>query len=122
MSAGAATCRAPPGCYGADMPCARCAADEVTATGWCAECERQHDAWSRQHAADIIWQAFSGAVVAMIWGLGTLLLGLSPVVAIPGAVLGVGTFLGVRSWSQRRHRRRFQAGPLPRAYLRPPRG
>ena len=102
------------------MPCARCAADEVTATGWCAECERQHDAWSRQHAADIIWQAFSGAIVALVIALGAMVVGLGPLLGIVGVLVGVGTFLGVRGWSNRRRRRQFQAGALPRAYLRPP--
>jgi hypothetical protein len=102
------------------VPCDRCAADEVTATGWCAECERQHDVWSRQHAADIIWQAFSGAIIAMVVGLGAPLLGLSPILGIGGVLVGVGTFLGARRWSNGRRRRQFQAGILPRAYLRPP--
>ena len=102
------------------MRCARCGADEVTATGWCTACEHAHDAWSRQHAADIIWQAFAGAIVAMLWGLGALLVGLGPVVALPGAVLGMGTFVGLRRATTRRRRRAFAAGDLPRAYLRPP--
>jgi Flp pilus assembly protein TadB len=100
------------------VTCARCRADEVTATGWCAECERQHDVWSRQHAADIIWQAFSGAGVAMVVALGALLAGMSPLVGIAGVLAGVSTFVGVRRWSTQRRRRRFQAGILPRAYLR----
>jgi hypothetical protein len=104
------------------MACERCQADDVVgATGWCAACEQQYDAWDRRHAADIIWQAFSGAIVAMIIGLGALLAGVSPIVAIAGAPVGVATFLAVRSASKRRHRRRFAAGTLPRAYLRPPR-
>jgi hypothetical protein len=102
------------------VPCARCAADEVTATGWCAECDRQHDVWRRQHAADIVWQAFTGAIVAMIVGLGAPLLGLSPLLGIGGVLVGAGTFLGLRGWTERRRRRQFQAGTLPRAYLRPP--
>ena len=102
------------------MPCARCAADEVTATGWCAACEDQHDRWSRQHAADIIWQAFTGAIVAMVFGLGAPLLGLSPLVGIAGVLAGVATFAGVRRVTTHRRRRQFQAGVLPRAYLRPP--
>jgi hypothetical protein len=100
------------------VSCGRCNADENTATGWCAECERQHDVWSRQHAADIIWQAFSGAIVAMLIALGALLAGLGPIVGIGGVLAGVGTFVGVRRLSNRRRRRQFQAGILPRAYLR----
>jgi hypothetical protein len=76
--------------------------------------------WRREHAADIIWQAFSGAGVAMLVALGALLAGLGPLVGIGGVLAGVGTFLGARVWSNRRRRRQFQAGILPRAYLRQP--
>ncbi|HVV83637.1 MAG TPA: hypothetical protein VHE35_11240 [Kofleriaceae bacterium] len=103
------------------MPCERCAAGEVTATGWCAACEQQYDTWQRRHAADIIWQAFSGAIVAMVIALGGLLLGLGPLVAIAGVLVGAGTFVSARTWGKRHRRRQFQAGTLPRAYLRPPR-
>lgn len=99
------------------MPCSRCAADEVTASGWCASCEQQHDTWSRQHAADIIWQAFTGAGIAMLFGLGAPLLGLSPLLGIVGVLLGTGTFIGVRAWSKRRRRQQFLTSALPRAYL-----
>jgi Flp pilus assembly protein TadB len=99
------------------MACARCGAEPVTASGWCADCERQHDAWSRQHAADILWQAFTGAGIAMVVALGGLLLGLSPLLGILGVLLGTGTFVGLRAWSKARRRRQFQAGVLPRAYL-----
>ena len=102
------------------MTCERCGAAEVTATGWCAACEEQHDAWSQRHAADIIWQAFTGAIVAMIVGLGAPLLGLSPIIGIFGVLAGVGTFLGVRRLTTRRRRRAFATGNLPRAYLRGP--
>lgn len=103
------------------MPCERCGADDATASGWCEECERHLDLWHREHAADIIWQAFTGAIVAMVIGLGALVLGLSPLVSIAGVLAGVGTFAGVRRWSQRRRRRQLAAGPIPRATLRPPR-
>lgn len=99
------------------MLCARCAADSVTASGWCAECERQQDAWSRQHAADIIWQAFTGAGIAMLFALGAPLLGMSPLLGIVGVLVGTGTFLGLRAWSKGRRRRQFLTSGLPRAYL-----
>ena len=99
------------------MPCSRCAADEVTASGWCTSCEQQHHEWSRRHAADIIWQAFTGAGIAMVFGLGAPLLGLSPLLGIVGVLVGTGTFLGLRSWSQRRRRQQFLTSALPRAYL-----
>ncbi|HEU0033624.1 MAG TPA: hypothetical protein VFQ53_23515 [Kofleriaceae bacterium] len=99
------------------MPCGRCGADEVTTSGWCEDCERLHDAWSRQHAADIIWQAFSGAIIAMVVALGAPLLGLSPLLGIGGVLVGAGTFVGLRRWSTRRRRQQFLANALPRAYL-----
>lgn len=99
------------------MPCVRCAAEPVTASGWCADCERQHDTWSRQHAADIVWQAFIGAGIAMTVALGAPLLGLSPLLGIGGVLVGFGSFLGVRRWGKQRRRRQFLATSLPRAYL-----
>lgn len=99
------------------MACTRCAADGETPSGWCADCERQHDQWSRQHAADIIWQAFTGAGIAMVFGLGLPLLGLSPMLGIIGVLVGFTTFLGVRRWSKNRRRQQFLATSLPRAYL-----
>ncbi|MBA3458611.1 MAG: hypothetical protein H0T46_01515 [Deltaproteobacteria bacterium] len=99
------------------MSCSRCAAEAVTPSGWCADCEQQHYAWSRQHAADILWQAGSGAALAMLVGLGAPLLGLSPLLGILGVLAGASTFLGLRVWSQRRRRQQFLATSLPRAYL-----
>jgi hypothetical protein len=93
----------------------------VTPTGWCADCERQHDTWSRQHATDILWQAGSGAVVAMLVGLGALVIGMSPLFGILGVLGGASTFVGLRVWNNRRRRRQFLSSALPRAYLAPPR-
>lgn len=75
----------------------------------------------RQYAADIIWQTGTGAIVAMLIGLGAPVLGLSPLIATVGVLVGTGTFIGLRTWGQRRRRRQFLAGSLPRAYLPPPR-
>lgn len=75
----------------------------------------------RRYAADIIWQTGTGAVVAMLIGLGAPLLGLSPLIATIGVLVGTGTFLGLRRWGQGRRRQQFLAGSLPRAYLPPPR-
>ena len=99
------------------MPCARCAAEPVTPSGWCADCDRQHDAWSRQHAADIIWQAFTGAGIAMVFALGAPLVGLSLLFGIVGVLVGTGTFLGLRAWNKGRRRQQFLTNALPRAYL-----
>ncbi len=71
----------------------------------------------RQHAADIIWQAFTGAGIAMAIGLGLPLLGLSPVVGTAGVLIGFVAFRVARAWSQRRRRRQFLTTALPRAYL-----
>ena len=102
------------------MPCSRCGAEDVTPTGWCDACERQHDTWTRQHAADILWQAGGGAGVAMIVGLGAPLVGLSPLLGILGVLVGAGTFVGLRVWGTRRRRQQFLATALPRAYLPAP--
>ena len=96
------------------MSCPRCGANTE---GWCRDCETAYDGWSRQHAADILWQTGSGAAIAMIIGLGGLVVGLSPVVAIVGVLAGASTFLGLRRWGLRRRRRQYIATSVPRAYL-----
>jgi Flp pilus assembly protein TadB len=99
------------------MTCGRCAAEDVTASGWCVDCERLCDEWNRQHAADIIWQAFTGAGIAMVFALGAPLLGLSMLLGIAGVLLGAGTSVGLRLWTKRRRRQQFLATSMPRAYL-----
>ena len=95
-----------------------------TPSGWCRDCENRYDAWSRRHATDILWQTGTGALVAMLIGLGLPLLGVDVVIATAGVLVGFGTFLGLRSWGKRMRRRQFLATSLPRAYLpsRVPRG
>ena len=100
------------------MSCPRCGAETK---GWCRDCETAYDTWSRQHAADILWQTGSGAALAMIVGLGGLVLGFSPVVAIVGVLAGASTFLGLRRWGLRLRRRQYLATSVPRAYLPSPR-
>lgn len=100
------------------MRCPRCGAEhDGKRSEWCAACEAQYDAFVRKHAADILWQTGSGAVIAMLIGLGLPILGLSPLIGITGVLVGFGSFLGLRSWGKRRRRRQFIAGSLPRAYL-----
>lgn len=102
------------------MQCPRCGATtELATNGWCRACEGAYDTWSRQHAADILWQTGSGASVAMIIGLGGLVLGASPVFAIAGVLAGASTFIGLRLWGLRRRRRQYLATSVPRAYLPP---
>jgi hypothetical protein len=101
------------------MKCPRCAAEMPQGNGgpWCTDCENQYDTWIRKHAADILWQTGSGALVAMAIGLGLPLLGVEPVIATIGVLAGASTFLGLRSWGKKRRRKQFLAGALPRAYL-----
>jgi hypothetical protein len=96
------------------MPCPRCSADTPS---WCTDCEGLYDTWSRQYAADIVWQTGTGALVAMIIGLGAPLFGLSPVLGIAGVLVGATTFLGLRKASNRRRRQQFITASVPRAYL-----
>jgi hypothetical protein len=104
------------------MTCHRCAATtELASSGWCRDCESAYDTWSRQHAADIMWQTGCGAGLAMIIGLGGLVLGLSPIIAIAGVLAGASTFVGLRRWGLARRRRQYLATSVPRAYLPTPR-
>ena len=105
--------------YDREMTCARCGATEDLApNGWCRTCEHHYDTWSRQHAADILWQTGTGALVAMVVGLGALVLGASPIVGIAGVLAGASTFIGLRRWGLRRRRRQYLATSVPRAMLR----
>ena len=99
------------------MSCVRCGAETITRTGWCETCERLHDTWTRQHASDILWQAGTGACIAMAIGLGAPLLGLSPLLGIAGVLAGAASFLGLRVWGTKWRRRQFLETSLPRAYL-----
>lgn len=104
--------------YSSGMTCARCGAEVATTAGpWCVDCERLYDTWIRRHATDIIWQAFLGAGIAMVVGLGGPLIGLGPLCGIIGVLCGAATSLGVRQWSKGRRRRQYLATSLPRAYL-----
>ena len=96
------------------MSCPRCGTDSPS---WCKDCERLYDTWSRQHAADIMWQTGCGAGLAMIIGLGGLVLGLSPIIAIAGVLAGASTFVGLRVWGNRRRRQQYLTATVPRAYL-----
>jgi Flp pilus assembly protein TadB len=96
------------------MPCPRCSADTPS---WCSDCEGLYDTWSRQYAADIVWQTGTGALVAMVIGLGAMVLGLTPVLGIVGVLAGATTFIGLRKVSNRRRRQQFITTSVPRAYL-----
>ncbi|MEO6773710.1 MAG: hypothetical protein ABI467_11935 [Kofleriaceae bacterium] len=97
------------------MSCARCGAEATTK--WCTACERLYDTWSRQYASDILWQTGTGAVVAMVFGLGAPLLGFSPLLGIMGVLVGFTTFMGLRRWNDGRRRHQYLTASVPRAYL-----
>jgi hypothetical protein len=85
---------------------------------WCDACERDYDAWSRRHAADVVWEALAGMVIVVFAGMGLPLLGVSWVLAATGIFAGFGTIIGVHRLNARRRRRQYlRGGDMPRAYL-----
>jgi len=103
------------------MACPRCQAEtELVKSGWCRPCELAFDAWVRRHATDIIWSAMAGGVVLSVVGIGLPLLGGGVLSAAFAAFCGFGTILGSYRLGQRRRRRQFLRGALPRAYLPAP--
>jgi Flp pilus assembly protein TadB len=103
------------------MTCARCRAEPPLAkSGWCPPCERAYDTWVRRHATDIIWAVMTGGVVIAVLGVGLPALGLGPLVGASAAFVGAGTIGGMYRLTQRRRRRQFLIGALPRAYLAAP--
>jgi hypothetical protein len=98
------------------MACPRCGADTPS---WCKHCESAYDTWSRRHAADILWQAGTGALVAMVFGLGGPLLGLSPIIGIAGVLMGAATAYGLRKSTNARRRQQYIETSVPRAQLMP---
>ena len=96
------------------MSCPRCSADTPS---WCKDCERLYDTWVRRHASDILWQTGTGALVAMLVGLGAPLLGLTPILGIVGVLAGASTAAALRIYGNRRRRQQFLTTSVPRAYL-----
>ena len=112
MAAAAATTRLPL------MTCTRCnAGGELSARGWCRDCEREYHTWVRRHASDIIWPVLAGMVILSAVALGLPLLGAGYVVATTGVFAGFGTLVGLQRLNARRRRKQFQLASLPRAYL-----
>lgn len=100
------------------MACTRCQTDgEPGPRGWCGDCEREYDAWSRRYAADIIWPTLAGMVIVTFFALVLPLLGAGPLVATGGVFAGAGALVGLHRLNARRRRRQFQVASLPRAYL-----
>ena len=100
------------------MTCTRCnAGGELSARGWCRDCEREYDTWVRRHASDIIWPVLAGMVILSAVALGLPLLGAGYVVATTGVFAGFGTLVGLQRINARRRRKQFQLASLPRAYL-----
>lgn len=87
------------------------------ASGWCRDCELAYDTWVRRHASDIVVPVLSGMVVLTGVAMGLPLLGFGGLIAVAGVFAGFGTLAGLHRLSQRRRRRQFLAGTLPRAYL-----
>lgn len=99
------------------MTCTRCETGTAGPSGWCKPCEVTYDAWSRQYAADIVWQVLAGTVVVVGFGMGLPLLGVSWLVAALGVFAGFGTLVGLHRLNRRRRRRQFLTANLPRMYL-----
>jgi len=76
---------------------------------WTKDLEREYDAWSRQYATDILWQAGAGAVFSVGIGLGGPALGLSPLFGIVGVALGATTVFTLRKVMRTRRRAQFLA-------------
>lgn len=99
------------------MTCTRCNNGTPGPRGWCADCERAYDTWSRRHATDIIWPVLAGMGILSLLSLGLPLLGAGYLAAITGVFAGFGSFAGLYRLSVRRRRKQFQLASLPRAYL-----
>jgi hypothetical protein len=85
---------------------------------WCEKCERDYDAWSRNHATDIVWTALGGMVVIIVFATIIPLLGVPWVFATTGIVGASATILGIHRWNRNRRRMQFlQGAAVPRAYL-----
>ena len=99
------------------MTCERCGAETAEDRRWCKDCEQAFDGWSRQHAADLVWQVLAGTVVIVGFGMGLPLLGVSWLVAAGGVFAGFGTFVGLHRLNRRRRRQQFLTAGVPRMYL-----
>ena len=80
---------------------------------WPKELEQEYDAWSRQYATDILWQAGAGAIFSVGIGLGGPALGYSPVIAILGVALGATTVFTLRRVFNTKRRKQFLATRRP---------
>ncbi len=104
-----------------EMRCKRCGNETPKKGRFCAACEAQYDAWSRQYASDIMWVVLAGGVVLAASGMILPFLGFEWFVAAAGAFAGWGTILVGSKLNGRRRRTQFLANPsLPRAYLPAP--
>lgn len=114
------------------MTCVRCGSDSKPGdaagardpldsrrpTPWCKSCELHYDAWSRQHASDIVWEVLAAGLIVGFAGMGLPLLGVSWLAAATGIFAGFGTLIGLHRFNRRRRRRQYlSSGGVPRAYL-----
>jgi hypothetical protein len=103
------------------MRCPRCGQECKRKGRFCGACETVYDAWSRQHATDIVWVVLGGGVVLATAGMVLPFLGFELFVAAAGALAGWGTILVGSKLNAKRRRRQFLNGAaLPRAYLPAP--
>lgn len=100
------------------MPCVRCnEAEAVGPIGWCATCDREYDSWVRRYASDLIGPLLAAMTIVSLAGMVMPLLGFNWLFATTGVFGGFGTLYGLTKVNQRRRRRQFLRGALPRAYL-----
>ncbi|HEY4240930.1 MAG TPA: hypothetical protein VGM88_14000 [Kofleriaceae bacterium] len=99
------------------MTCARCEATEgVGKTGWCVDCERTYDQWSRAHAADIVPAVLVGLAFILTGAMGLPLLGLPWILSLASIFCGFGGLYATHRLIRRYRRKQF-AEILPRASL-----
>ena len=100
------------------MTCRRCQTALDGTQTWCVPCDREFDAWSRQHASDILYSVFAAMGVVVTVAVGLPLLGMPWIFATTGVFAGFGALVGSHRWTRGRRRRQFLRGArIPRAYL-----
>ena len=100
------------------MSCPHCAIDNnLLASGWCRDCERAFGIWGRRYAGDMVSTVLAGMVIVLVGGMGLPLLGFSWLLSLSSIVVSFGAMLGLYQFHDRRRRRQFLDGRLPRAYL-----
>lgn len=100
------------------MACPHCAVeDNLLASGWCRNCEREFGIWGRKYAGDIVSTVLVGMGIVLVGGMVLPLLGLSWLFSATSIFVSFGAMLGLYQFHDRRRRRQFLDARLPRAYL-----